>query len=102
MVWGMAHARPQVAPDEIVLAVAGMSCRHCVRAVSIHLRDVAGVLAVEADLRSRTVWVVGTPDVQAVVRAVADAGYEVASVAPAVAPTTSSPVPPAASRRPSP
>ena len=72
----MQRARPESPPDDIVLTVPGMACRHCVRAVSIHVRDVDGVVAVEADLEARTVCVQGTAPLHALVSAVADAGYE--------------------------
>ncbi len=65
------------AVDEIVMSVPGMTCRHCVRAISVRVRDVAGVVAVEADLPSKTVRVRGTPPPDALRSAIADAGYEV-------------------------
>jgi copper chaperone CopZ len=63
---------------ETVLSVPAMTCRRCVRLISAHLGDVAGVVAVEADLTSRTVRVVGTPELDALDAAVAEAGFEVA------------------------
>jgi copper chaperone CopZ len=62
--------------DEIVLSVPAMSCRRCVRVISARLGDVAGVVAVQADLRSRTVTVRGTPQLEALHSAVAEAGFE--------------------------
>jgi len=64
------------APVPVVLSVPGMMCRHCVRAISSHVRDVPGVDTVEADLLRGTVCIWGTAGVDEVRRAVADAGYE--------------------------
>ncbi len=61
---------------EIVLSVPGMTCRHCVRAVSASVGDVPGVVAVEADATSATVRVRGTAQLDALRSAVADAGHE--------------------------
>jgi copper chaperone CopZ len=60
--------------------VTGMSCDHCVRAVTEELTALAGVSAVEVDLGSGRVTVTASPmpaeeDLVAVVR---EAGYEVA------------------------
>ena len=57
-----------------------MACRHCARAVSARVGDVAGVVAVEADVTARTVRVRGTADVDALCSAVADAGHEAMQV----------------------
>lgn len=62
--------------EEVVLSVPAMTCRHCVRTISVHVRDVVGVVAVEADDTSRTVRVQGTPDIDSLRSAIADAGYE--------------------------
>ncbi|HEV3505078.1 MAG TPA: heavy metal-associated domain-containing protein [Actinomycetes bacterium] len=62
--------------DEIVLSVPAMSCRRCVRRISARLGDVPGVVAVEADLSSRTVTVRGRPQLEALHSAVAEAGFE--------------------------
>jgi copper chaperone len=61
---------------ENVLSVPAMTCRDCVRAVSGHLLDVAGVVTVQVDLRSRTIRVRGTPQLDAVLKAITDAGYK--------------------------
>ncbi len=62
--------------EETVLSVPAMTCRHCVRAVSAQLRDVVGVVAVEADPTSTTVRVQGTAPPDVLRYAIADAGYE--------------------------
>jgi copper chaperone CopZ len=58
--------------EEIALSVPGMTCRHCVRAISRQVLDVA----VKVDLTSWTIHVRGTPTLDAVVSAIATAGYE--------------------------
>ncbi len=60
-------------------AVKGMTCGHCVQAVSSEVGRVAGVTAVEVDLASGAVTVTsdGAVDDQAVRAAVDEAGYEV-------------------------
>jgi len=61
--------------------VAGMSCDHCVRAVTSAVERVDGVRAVEVDLAMGRVTVdVDRPiDDEAVRAAIDDAGYEVVS-----------------------
>ena len=61
--------------------VVGMTCEHCVRAVTEEVGGIAGVTSVAVDLASGTVTVessgpVGAP---AVAAAVTEAGYEVAA-----------------------
>jgi copper chaperone len=61
---------------ESVFSVPAMTCRHCVRAVSAQIRDVPGVIALEASAETRTVRVQG-PAVPAAVRsAIVAAGYD--------------------------
>ena len=61
--------------------VAGMSCEHCVRAVTEELTKLDGVRRVEVDLASGAVSVESDAplDDAAVAAAVDEAGYEVAS-----------------------
>ena len=55
----------------VEMQVPGMTCRHCVRAVTARLRDLPGVVAVEADIEHTRVVVHG--DVTAdQIRAVVD------------------------------
>ena len=68
------------AEHEIVLSVPAMTSRHCVRAISGQIRDVPSVVAVQADLTTRTVRVQGTPQPDALLSAIADAGYEAVEV----------------------
>lgn len=61
--------------------VAGMSCQHCVDAVSQEVAKVAGVTKVDVDLPAGQVTIESeTPvDRQAVAAAVDEAGYELVS-----------------------
>lgn len=64
---------------ELTYRVPGMSCAHCVRAVSEELAAVAGVATVEVDLETKWVVVRGHDLDDARVRAaIEDAGYEAA------------------------
>ena len=66
---------------EKVLMVEGMSCGHCVMSVKKALSEVEGVGAVEVDLESGRVKVVGEALADdALKAAVDDAGYDVASI----------------------
>jgi len=62
--------------------VVGMTCGHCVSAVTEEVSQVPGVTAVDVDLASGGLTVTGeTPvDETAVRAAVEEAGYEVAGV----------------------
>ena len=68
--------------EETVFSVPAMTCRHCVRAISAQVRDVTGVVALEADTTTRTMRVRGTADPDAVRSAIAAAGYEALVVSP--------------------
>jgi copper chaperone len=59
--------------------VTGMTCSHCVRAVTEEVGEVAGVSEVSVDLDTGqvTVSVAGDVDDAAVREAVEEAGYEV-------------------------
>jgi copper chaperone len=63
--------------NELTLSVPGMTCGHCVRAISGSVADVAGVKTVAVDLPSRTVRVTGDVDAALVSDAIADVGYDV-------------------------
>jgi copper chaperone CopZ len=57
--------------------VPGMSCEHCVAAVTGEVTKVAGVSAVDVDLASKRVEVHGTDvDEAAVIAAIDEAGYD--------------------------
>lgn len=63
-----------------VYAVTGMTCAHCVQAVSSELRALPGVRDVRIELTAGEVTVVseGPLDVEAVRAAVDEAGYQLA------------------------
>ena len=63
-------------PEETVFSVPAMTCRHCVRAVSAQVRDVTGVVSLEADATTRTVRVQGWAAADELCSAIAAAGYE--------------------------
>ena len=57
--------------------IKGMTCDHCVRAVTRALAKVPGVSRVErVDLAQGRAVIEGSPDEQAVAAAVRDEGYE--------------------------
>jgi copper chaperone len=62
------------------LTVTGMTCDHCVQAVTKAVAQIEGATAVRVDLESGRVSVDGADvDRAAVDAAIAEAGYEVAS-----------------------
>jgi copper chaperone CopZ len=61
----------------IVLDVHGMTCAHCVAAITSAVSPLPGVTGVDVTLADGTVRVDGTSDVQAVTAAITDAGYDV-------------------------
>lgn len=65
--------------EDLTLTVHGMTCDHCVRAISGSVADVPGVRTVAVDLEARTVRVTGAVDEAQVRAAVVDAGYTVVS-----------------------
>jgi copper chaperone CopZ len=61
----------------LIYRVDGMSCEHCVVAVTSEVGDVAGVQAVEVDLETKLVRVRGAAiDDTAVLAAIDEAGYD--------------------------
>lgn len=62
----------------LVLNVRGMTCDHCVRAVTEAVREAAPGAEVAVDLRAGTVAVAGSADPARVAAAIAEAGYEAA------------------------
>lgn len=65
---------------KLVLEVPGMSCGHCEVAVKGEVTKVSGVGAVDVDLTTKLVTVVGDDlDLQAITAAIDEAGYAVAS-----------------------
>lgn len=63
----------------LTYSVPGVSCDHCVHAISGEVGGLEGVSAVDVDLTAKTVTVQGDPLDDAAIRAAIDeAGYEVA------------------------
>jgi len=60
-----------------VLNVQGMTCGHCVSAITTAVEAVPGVTGVEVDLKAGTVRVAGTAERTTVAAAIDDAGYDV-------------------------
>ncbi|MEJ2216866.1 MAG: cation transporter [Gemmatimonadota bacterium] len=58
------------------LKVEGMTCHHCVMAVTKALESVAGVTKAEVDLERGRAVVDGDADVQAMIAAVQEEGYQ--------------------------
>lgn len=61
----------------IVLTVHGMSCGHCVKAITAAVTPLAGVTSVDVDISAGRVTVAGTADIAAVTAAIEDSGYDV-------------------------
>jgi copper chaperone len=61
------------------LNVSGMTCGHCVAAVTKALTAVPAVESVKVDLKLGKVAVGGNPDEAAVRKAITDEGYDVAA-----------------------
>ena len=59
------------------LQVTGMTCEHCVTAVTRAVKAVPSVEGVTVDLEHGAVTVQGTPDETAVREAITEEGYEV-------------------------
>ena len=57
------------------LKITGMTCGHCVRAVTEALQSVAGVTKAEVDLARGEARVEGPAELQALVAAVREEGY---------------------------
>jgi copper chaperone len=69
------------APMTLIYRVDGMTCEHCVVAVTGEVGDVAGVESVAVDLDSKLVRVAGAGiDDSAVVAAIDEAGYDAVPV----------------------
>jgi copper ion binding protein len=73
-------ARAAADPTTTTIAVTGMTCSHCVAAVTTEVSKLEGVVAVTVDLDSGVVTVGsnGPVDPAELVAAIDEAGYEVA------------------------
>lgn len=59
----------------ITLDIDGMTCSHCVQAVTTALKSVPGVAAVSVSLEERRARVDGSAEANALVRAIEAEGY---------------------------
>jgi copper chaperone len=64
------------------LIVTGMTCDHCVRAVTSALRRVPNVQSVEVRLATGDVDIEGDPDLSSALRAVREEGYDAVVASP--------------------
>lgn len=64
------------------LSITGMSCGHCVRAVTSALESVVGVESVAVDLERGRARVEGQADVDALIAAVVAEGYGAETASP--------------------
>lgn len=62
--------------SETILNVTGMTCQHCVAAVTRALQGVAGVESAEVSLEKKQAVVRGAADAQALIQAVKSEGYD--------------------------
>lgn len=62
---------------QTVIHAEGMMCTHCQARVEKLCRQMPGVTDAVVDLKAKTVTVTGDPDIQAVKKAINDAGYRV-------------------------
>ena len=62
---------------ETVIKVNGMMCPHCKAAVEKACKAVPGTLDAVVDLQAKNVTVTGDAAVEALKKAITDAGYEV-------------------------
>lgn len=76
----MSHTAPQTASHTTSYQVTGMSCSHCVHAVSSEISLIDGVRGVAVDLATGRVTVTSARpvDLAAIRAAVDEAGYELA------------------------
>jgi copper chaperone CopZ len=71
--------KPQTQEEEamsIKLKVTGMTCPHCVKSVTQALQEVDGVDKVEVSLEQADALVTGSANVEQLIAAVKQAGYE--------------------------
>jgi copper chaperone CopZ len=61
---------------QTTIKVTGMTCSHCVAAVTKALRKVPGVEQAEVSLEQKQARVTGDADTQALLAAVKEEGYE--------------------------
>ncbi len=66
-------------PQTLKLDITGMTCDHCVRAVTNAVQDVDGVTKAAVSLETKSAVVEGDAfDVDAILEAISEEGYEAA------------------------
>jgi copper chaperone len=66
--------------EQLTYSVPGVSCEHCVTALTDEVQKVAGARTVEVDLAAKRVTVTGSGLDEAAIRdAIDEAGYEIES-----------------------
>lgn len=66
-------------PRTVTVHIPALLCRHDVRAISVAVQDLDGVVALQTDLASRRLLVHGDVSEQAVRLVVEAAGYDVSA-----------------------
>jgi copper chaperone len=64
----------------VVLKIDGMTCGHCVKAVSSALEQIPGVRAVRVDLERGQAEIDGSAELAQLIKAVREEGYDVQPV----------------------
>ncbi|HBG50824.1 CopZ family metallochaperone [Candidatus Macondimonas diazotrophica] len=64
----------------VVLKIDGMTCGHCVKAVSSALEQIPGVRAVRVDLERGQAEIDGSAELAQLIEAVREEGYDVQPV----------------------
>lgn len=62
--------------NTVTLSVTGMTCNHCVAAVTRALKAVPGVTAADVSLEKKQAVVQGQADTGALIAAIKEEGYE--------------------------
>lgn len=62
--------------NKVTLNITGMTCGHCVAAVTKALQAVPGVTAANVNLEKKQAVIEGTSEVAPLITAIVDAGYE--------------------------
>ena len=65
---------------ETVIRVEGMMCKHCEAHVEKACKGVAGTVDAVVDLQAKNVTVTGDAPLDALKKAITDAGYEVINI----------------------
>jgi copper chaperone CopZ len=75
------NSHPGLVMAEVTLHIEGMSCGHCLNAVSRALNGVPGIQVKTVQIGRAEVTIPGTTDPEQVAKVVSDAGYRATAVA---------------------